>query len=608
MSDDKNVTTDLEQPSLIEVPASMSEVSLSQKEENPQGSIESSKPKVGFSLEDMQMVPPAPERTMNKPAEEEFKKVGHQIDEVFASPPLPPRGNMQPPLLPARGKSTTEPIPETLMEWRLSENIMALKNDNKCLKDDTVSEPEQNTDIWTSLASHPQYTIKNRSKEIYDKLIIDGGIPSGSRKDVWSSITFQSLHRWDEVFRTLATKPMGSDSDESMLKSLKDDENADAGDVDPLHRVLKSYLNLDSNLKFSTELLQLVICIYKGCDRDELLTFGVLTTVLRYYNIRSYYTDEDSVTHDDNWKPTFYLFDRIFEETDFELYSHFIQEGIRSKNFYQDWILSLATCKTLHTVGLLPLLDLLLLEGPEILFSVNIAALVANKLRFMSLKFDDLLVLLKDTDELLSVFGKDAGFQIPELLQAVQGIRALNPANVVKFSEEYKEVYSSEYAMREEMSRIRQRNQELTKQVRTLERDYSSLNREHVNIANELLQNQLKIAAVKKENFGLQTRSMELNHEISRGQRELDEKNAVTVPFEIKKDLDETMDKNARVMQKNLSLQDRISQLESVVSQLTEANEKQEYVEITGDFVTQGSKLPGQVLGSGWNGLKKVFK
>lgn len=74
----------------------------------------------------------------------------------------------------------------------------------------------------------------------------------------------------------------------------------------------------------------------------------------------------------------------------------------------------------------------------------------------------------------------------------------------------------------------------------------------------------------------------------------------VYVPNDLKKDLEETMKKNTQVMDENLKLQDRISELERLIEEIKTANKNGTLFEY--------SNSKNNPLGAGWSGFKKVFK
>ena len=145
---------------------------------------------------------------------------------------------------------------------------------------------------------------------------------------------------------------------------------------------------------------------------------------------------------------------------------------------------------------------------------------------------------------------------------------------------------------------ITEKNLHLQKHVRKLENDYTSLNREHVTIANELVKNRLNIESVLNENNGYKLQILDLKKKLDSEKKK--QVLGVYVPNDLKKDLEETMKKNTQVMDENLKLQDRISELERLIEEIKTANKNGTLFEY--------SNSKNNPLGAGWSGFKKVFK
>ena len=149
-------------------------------------------------------------------------------------------------------------------------------------------------------------------------------------------------------------------------------------------------------------------------------------------------------------------------------------------------------------------------------------------------------------------------------------------------------------------------NKELQEKVKKLKHNYTLLNREHVTIANELLQNQLKINSMLSDNSKLKIKVLEARRKLEEQIKENNESNNKPIPNDLKKDLDATLKKNAKVMQRNLIYQDKINELENLVTELKDANEKGIYLSHL--FSNNGSLSKAPLIGSTWTGFKRVFQ
>lgn len=144
----------------------------------------------------------------------------------------------------------------------------------------------------------------------------------------------------------------------------------------------------------------------------------------------------------------------------------------------------------------------------------------------------------------------------------------------------------------------------MQKEVRKLEHGYTLLNREHVDIANELIKNRLKIETLNDENNDMKSTILDLKRQLE----ERDRKQASPspddglLPSDIRQDLNRTIKRNAEVMSENLKLQDKITELEKTLATLRTKNAA------PAPASGVSSHVPREKLSNGWSGLKKVFK
>ena len=119
--------------------------------------------------------------------------------------------------------------------------------------------------------------------------------------------------------------------------------------------------------------------------------------------------------------------------------------------------------------------------------------------------------------EVNSVIRKDLGNMTLNIDQFVKDAMTeieLTPAKIRTFSMEYEEIHRVEHEKEEQFASMRSKNEALQTDVKKLECDYTSLNREHVLMANELIKNRLNIAAIEKENVSLKMEVLKVKKRI----------------------------------------------------------------------------------------------
>lgn len=300
-----------------------------------------------------------------------------------------------------------------------------------------------------------------------------------------------------------------------------------------------------------------------------------------------------------------YKFDRLVEEFYPEIHNHMVEKGVRSSMFLPGFFTTLFQ-KKLPTEIQPRIGDMVFLEGIDSIMRILATLLSNSRDHLLKMGFDDMLELLKSG--LLDAYIKQndgtrgdtllSNECMDKLLQDSMMKVAITPKTMKKYSSEYEEIHRLDNEKEVQYKSITEKNLHLQKHVRKLENDYTSLNREHVTIANELVKNRLNIESVLNENNGYKLQILDLKKKLDSEKKK--QVLGVYVPNDLKKDLEETMKRNTQVMDENLKLQDRISELERLIEEIKTANKNGTLFEY--------SNSKNNPLGAGWSGFKKVFK
>ena len=555
-------------------------------------------------------------------------------------PDLPPRRTV--PILPPRSKPQTNDStilnggmnsdePEGSLEvddmlvFRLNETINELKLSDKYnppgmvtdVNGSTNKEESEELNIWEQLIRDPENVINKQYETIENSIISPIAIPDQFRNGVWESVTFMKCHNWDTIYELLVSKKGQFDEEQIKIDTKRFfPENEEQRDM--VSEVIKTYLNFDPEVEYNESLITIISIFARQYNNDKVKIFGLLCTLMKYYNLREFFLNNEF----NDMNKIMFKFDRLLQEHDIYLYNHLLQQGIKSKMFVIDWIKSSFQKIGFDLSEQVRLIDLIFFFGLDILLAISCQILLFNRVKLMSMEYEDLLVTLKDGDGLYLVNNndnntnneatangsgkKDTVFAFNELIKESVSPAMIRPNLIRLYSQEYDEIYSGEKAMREEFKRMQMENKELQEEVKRLEHNYTLLNREHVTIANELLQNQLKINSMLSDNSKLKIKVLEARRKLEEQIKENNESNNKPIPNDLKKDLDATLKKNAKVMQRNLIYQDKINELENLVTELKDANEKGIYLSHL--FSNNGSLSKAPLIGSTWTGFKRVFQ
>lgn len=556
---------------------------------------------------------------------------------VNEGPSLPPRRNSS--ILPSHSKQKTrnpnsldeeinyvEPegllIVDDMLLFRLNETINELKLSDKykphrrtsCTKEFTDKGASEELNIWEQLIQDPENVINKQYETIENSIISLNPIPIQLRNKVWESITFMDCHNWDTIYELLVSKNNNFDEEQINVDIEKlFPENEEQKDI--VFKVVKTYLNFDPEVEYSESMLSIISIFTRQYNNDKIKIFGLFCILMKDYKLREFFLNNEF----NDMNKILFRFDRILQEHDIDLYNHLLQQGVKSRMFVIDWIKSIFQKIGFNLSEQIILIDLIFLYGFDILLAISCQILLFNKSKLMPMEYEDLLVTLKDGNSLISINDKtndkdtnhdseieSTTFSFNELLKKSVSPAMIRPNLLKLFNQEYNEIYSGEKAMRDEFQKMQKENKELQKEVKKLEHDYTLLNREHVTIANELLQSQLHINDMLSENSKLKIEVLEARRKLEQQIKENNKSNHKPIPSDLAKELDDTLKKNAKVMQRNLIYQDKINELENLVTELMNANEKGIYLSHLFSHDNPLSKTP--LIDSTWTGFKKVFQ
>ncbi|CAI4050020.1 hypothetical protein SUVZ_13G3240 [Saccharomyces uvarum] len=518
-----------------------------------------------------------------------------------APPILPPRRIEDPLDLAAQKELLASTFKRNMLFYKnednstkndLDENILILRENFQKISSDQLS--EEVSSFWRKTVNDYKQTLLNDIESLH--LQLSRGIPSIYRLIVWQLVSYAKSKCFEPIYETYLAQdaPFDVQGFEDQLNVI---DNISSANVKSISNVLKSYLLFDSECQFSIDMAYIVNMVLTVCKK-EVDAFGLFVRLMQVYDIRSLFLQSAPVI-----SVLCYKFDRLVEESYPEVYNHMVKEGIRSSMFLPSFFTTLF--QKYSSIEIQPRIgDIIFLESLDSIMRIPATLLCKAQDQLLKMSFEELLEFLK-VGLLDAYIKKETDTQsdslnncMDQLLQDAMMEVQITPKTMKKFASEYEEIHRLDNEREEQYKSITEKNLHLQKHVRKLENDYTSLNREHVTIANELVKNRLNIESVLNENNGYKLKILDLKKTLDTEKKK--QVSIVYVPNDLKKDLDETIKKNAQVMDENLKLQDKNSELERMVEAINMASNNGTLFEY--------SNPKNHSLGTGWSGFKKVFK
>lgn len=508
-------------------------------------------------------------------------------------------------------------------------------------------------DFWTSVVND-FFTVANKeSGKLEDE--ITKGVPRQIRGIIWQLIANSKSKEFEDIFLTL--QDTESPHEASIKRDLGRTNFIPKEKVDALFNLLKVYSVYDPDVGYTQGMGFLTTPLLLNCETDA-DAFGLLITLMKNYGIREFFLPEMP-----GLMLLLYQFDRVLEENSPILFNHLAREGIKSSMYATQWFLTFFAYK-FPLEFVLRIFDIVLFEGYESILKFAVNLLLKNQEILIGLKFEHLLNFLKD-----GLFEYYSNFAIESRMNdndnysssqmnlqtiknnavernvsatfeydvdlfvkdAMNGIH-ITPISLDRYKEEYKEIHDIQQQKESQYESIRIKNKQLRNESRKLHHEYAILNKEHTTMANELIENRLKTETLLDENHDLKNTMEQIHQQIQEEKERGEIPNPdSTLPINLKKDLERTMERNIEVMNENEMLQEKIKQLELHVKELKAENKlsvKQGTNTNTNTYTTrhsteintddtninesspvkQSSTAPSSSISGGWKGFKNVFK
>lgn len=494
-------------------------------------------------------------------------------------------------------------------------------------------------DFWTSVVNDFSTVANKESGKLEDE--ITKGIPRQIRGIIWQLIANSKSKEFEDIFVTL--QDTESPHEASIKRDLGRTNFIPKEKVDALFNLLKVYSVYDPDVGYTQGMGFLTTPLLLNCETDA-DAFGLLITLMKNYGIREFFLPEMP-----GLMLLLYQFDRVLEENSPILFNHLAREGIKSSMYATQWFLTFFAYK-FPLEFVLRIFDIVLFEGYESILKFAVNLLIKNQDILIGLKFEHLLNFLKNGlfeyysngsiescndntshTNLQAVKSNTVERNITATFEynvdlfvkdAMNGIR-ITPISLHRYKEEYKEIHDIQQKKEIQYELFRIKNKQLQNESRKLHHEYAVLNKEHTTMANELIENRLKTETLLDENHDLKNTMEQIYQQI----QEEKEKGEIpnpdsTLPVNLKKDLERTMERNIEVMNENEMLQEKIKQLELHVKELKSENKlsvkqgsatTRHSAEINNNNDDDNESPPVESstapsLSGGWKGFKNVFK
>lgn len=294
--------------------------------------------------------------------------------------------------------------------------------------------------------------------------------------------------------------------------------------------------------------------------------FCVLIKLMGKYGLRGHFTPRMETLHQH-----MYQFDNVFQQKLPVIHRHMEAEGVTPSMYASQWFITLFSYRCPIEISF-RVIDLLLVEGSQILIQIALALITRNQEKILKLKFESLIEFL--CHGVFEVFGEDGDGFMEDVY------RVELPA---KFMALLAQQYTGEEENRDSRSisqedNLRRINGQLSEHIRSVESQLQVLRVENKDITQQIIQSKMDSARNEEE-------KQQLRHELTRVKAEFEKyKQDMAVQFQEK--MNELVNENRKLEASNSQLASQLTDTEAMLIEM-----KMSFAERENDFETLKRQL-----------------
>lgn len=386
-------------------------------------------------------------------------------------------------------------------QQKLHEEFVRLHNERRA---QAAKNEEGSIDweFWGAVISDYQgYAAENAEKLAR---AIEKGIPHALRGMMWQ---LMAASKDSELENTYLALLKGSSSHEKSItrdlgRTFPHHEfftNGQGIGQENLFNVLKAYSLYDPQVGYCQGLPFVVAVLLLNMPDEQ--AFCLLVRLMYSYDLRGHFLPEMP-----KLQLRLFQFDRLVEELLPVLHVHFLRQGVKSSMFCSQWFLTLFGYRFPLEI-VFRIYDTCLASGVESIFAFSVALLQKNEDILLSMKFDEILVFLKQRvferykvgpAEREEQAASRPEYRVDDLVQDAISLK-ITPFMLDAYAHEYHDFMRKREAHAIEVDNLRNANRALTAKVKELDASLAQLSAEHVDVLNQLVMSRLRNEEIEEE-------------------------------------------------------------------------------------------------------------
>ncbi|KAF1797508.1 rab-GTPase-TBC domain-containing protein [Mucor lusitanicus] len=427
-----------------------------------------------------------------------------------------------------------------------------IRNSFDRVYNDAVSKGEEDEidwEFWSKVISDFNSVAKSEPKVL--SYNIQRGIPPTLRGMIWQLFAKSKNVKLEEQYMQLLKEESVYEKaiarDLPKASFMNHEYFAVQDGQEALFNVVKAYSLYDTEVGYSQGLLHITGPLLLNMPEEE--AFCVIVQLMNKYDLRGHFLPQSDLL-----SQRLYQLEGLVADHLPHIQRHFQAHGVRSNMYAYQWFSTLFAYKfPLDTV--FRIYDMIFAEGIETLHRFSVALLERNQSTILSLEFDDLVNFLKS--DLLEIYMENANQLVKDAFQIHIVSKRLD-----RLAKDYQVESARANNEAEAIEALKRQNKALADSIKKMDMEYSELNKEHTEVATELITAKMDIARIHDENEALRQQSNDLKKALE------------TLPAEVETRVKEEMEilytKNAALVERNSALEDQLAYMENMIIEIKE--------------------------------------
>ncbi|KAI7908130.1 rab-GTPase-TBC domain-containing protein [Cokeromyces recurvatus] len=447
-------------------------------------------------------------------------------------------------------------------EERLTSN---LAHEEKEEEESNTRQEENDFDweFWSKLILDFNNAVKSEPKML-SYHIERGGIPPSLRGMIWQLLAksknldledkYMQLLKLESVYEKAIIRDLPKVIIAASVYDMQSDnlvnhdqQQESQQQREALFNVVKAYSLYDTEVGYSQGLLHIVSPLLLNMPEEE--AFCVVVQLMNKYNLRAHFLPQSDLL-----SQRLYQLEGLIADHLPHIQRHLKEYGVKSSIFAYPWFSTLFSFK-FPLDAVYRIYDVIFTEGIMSLFRFALALLEKNQSTILSLEFEDLTNFLKNG--LLEIYHGDMNQLVKDAFQICFTTKRLD-----RLAKEFHVQTAKANSGAEVIETLKQQNKSLTESIQKLDQDYKNLNKEHTEVAAELISAKMDIVRIHDENETLKQQANDLKRTLE------------TLPAEVEARVKEEMEilytKNVALVERNSALEDQLAYMENMIIEITE--------------------------------------